>query len=139
MTMTGINKKRLIIRIVLVVLMILLCFVLFYLSKEHDVLLDNKTVLIEGHEYREIKYMNVIIDGKKDKAMEFYAGDRDAVKLKGPKHKIKITVLNEDTEEIIKTVESSLDLGTASRIMYSLPAITAGAHEIKIPLPGSGL
>ena len=58
MTTHNINKKRLIIRLSLVALLILLCFVLFYTGKEHEVLLDNKTATIGGREYQEIAYMN---------------------------------------------------------------------------------
>ena len=102
---TNINKKRLVIRLALVALLVLLCFVLYYIGKEHEVLLDNKNVTIEGREYQEIPYMNVVVDGDEDKALEFYAGDRDVVKLKGPSHTLKISVINEDTEEVTKTVE----------------------------------
>ena len=131
----NINKKRLIIRLALVALLVLLCFVLYYVGKEHEVLIDNKTAAIDGHEYQEIAYMNVVVDGDEDKAMEFYAGDRDVVKLKGPSHRIKITVINEDTEEVIKTVERDLSLGAVSSVMYSLPAIVAGAPTVELPLP----
>ncbi|MPN18858.1 hypothetical protein SDC9_166223 [bioreactor metagenome] len=98
-------------------------------------LIDNKTAAIDGREYQEIAYMNVVVDGDEDKAMEFYAGDRDVVKLKGPSHRIKITVINEDTEEVIKTVERDLSLGAVSSVMYSLPAIVDGAPTVELPLP----
>ena len=39
---TNINKKRLVIRLALVALLVLLCFVLYYIGKEHEVL---KTVV----------------------------------------------------------------------------------------------
>ena len=135
MTTHNINKKRLVIRLSLVALLILLCFVLFYTGKEHEVLLDNKTATIGGREYQEIAYMNVVVDGDEEKTLEFYADDRDVVKLQGPSHTIKISVINEDTEEVIKTVERSLSLGVVSSVMYSLPAIVEGAAEAELPLP----
>lgn len=77
------NKKRLIIRIVLLAALILLCFGLYYIGKEHEVLLDNKTVTIAGKEYAAIPYMTLVVDGNEEKEMEFYADDRDVVKLAG--------------------------------------------------------
>lgn len=130
----NVNKKRLVIRLVLVALLILLCFVLFYMGKEHEVFLDNKTVTIDGVKYEEIAYMNVIVDGDEDDSVEFYAGDRDIVKLQGPKHSFVVQVLDEDTEEVLKTVEYSLNLGTVSSVMYSLPAIVSGAENTELLL-----
>ena len=52
--MENVNKRRLVIRIALVVLLDLLCFGLYYIGKEHDVYVDNKTVTIDGKEYQEI-------------------------------------------------------------------------------------
>ena len=117
---TNINKKRLVIRLALVALLVLLCFVLYYIGKEHEVLLDNKNVTIEGREYQEI-----------------YAGDRDVVKLKGPSHTLKISVINEDTEEVTKTVEYKLSLRSISSTMYSLPAIVESAPNAELPLPNA--
>lgn len=134
---TNINKKRLVIRLALVALLVLLCFVLYYIGKEHEVLLDNKNVTIEGREYQEIPYMSVVVDGDEDKALEFYAGDRDVVKLKGPSHTLKISVINEDTEEVTKTVEYKLSLGSISSTMYSLPAIVESAPNAELPLPNA--
>ena len=81
--------------------------------------------------------MNVVVDGDEDKALEFYAGDRDVVKLKGPSHTLKISVINEDTEEVTKTVEYKLSLGSISSMMYSLPAIVESAPNAELPLPNA--
>lgn len=133
--MEGINKRRLVIRITLVVLLVLLCFGLYYIGKEHDVYIDNKTVTIDGKEYAEMEYIAVSFDGKDDDAVEYFAGDRDVVKLRGPNHTIKIVVMDEDTEEVVKTVERRLSLGTIPGIMVSLPAIAEEAADIELPLP----
>ncbi|OUO93946.1 DUF6672 family protein [Cloacibacillus sp. An23] len=133
--MEGINKRRLVIRITLVVLLVLLCFGLYYIGKEHDVYIDNKTVTIDGKEYAEMEYIAVSFDGKDDDAVEYFAGDRDVVKLRGPNHTIKIVVMDEDTEEVVKTVERRLSLGTIPGIMVSLPAIAEEAENVELPLP----
>lgn len=129
------NKKRLIIRIVLLAALILLCFGLYYIGKEHEVLLDNKTVTIAGKEYAAIPYMTLVVDGNEEKEMEFYADDRDVVKLQGPSHKLLIKVIDEQSEKVLKTVEKDINLGTVSTVMLSLPAIVDGAENPEIPIP----
>lgn len=133
--MENVNKRRLVIRVALVVLLIALCFGLYYIGKEHDVYIDNKTVTIDGKEYLEMEYIAVSFDGEDEDAVEYFAGDRDVVKLQGPSHTIKIVVMDEDTEEVIKTVERELKLGTIPSIMVSLPAIAEEAENVELPLP----
>ncbi len=133
--MKNVNKRRLVIRIALVVLLVLLCFGLYYIGKEHDVYVDNKTVTIDGKEYQEIEYLALVIDGNEDGSVEYFAGDRDVVKLQGPNHTIKIIVMDEDSEEVIKTVERKLSLGTIPAIMVSMPAIAEEAENVELPLP----
>lgn len=129
------NKKRLVIRIILVALLILLCFGLHYIGKQHEVLLDNKTVTIDGKEYKEIPYMTLVVDGDEEKEMEFSAGDRDVVQLQGAHHKIVMKIIDEKTNKVEKTIERSLSLGTISNIMYSLPAMVDGAAKAELPVP----
>lgn len=133
--MENLNKKRLVIRIILLALLVGLCFALFYIGKVHEVLMDNKTVSIDGKEYQAIPYMNVIVDGDEEKSLEFYADDRDAVKLQGPSHTLTIKVIDEQSEKVLKTVEYKLPLGTKSSVMVSLPAIVDGATSVELPLP----
>lgn len=133
--MKNVNKRRLVIRIALVVLLVLLCFGLYYIGKEHDVYVDNKTVTIDGKEYREIEYLALVIDGDEDGSVEYFAGDRDVVKLQGPNHTIKIIVMDEDSEEVIKTVERKLSLGTIPAIMVSMSAIAEEAENVELSLP----
>ena len=106
--MENVNKRRLVIRIALVVLLVLLCFGLYYIGKEHDVYVDNKTVTIDGKEYQEIEYLALVVNGDEKDSVEYFAGDRDVLKLQGPNHTLKIIVMDEDTEEVIKTVELPL-------------------------------
>lgn len=133
--MENVNKRRLVIRIALVVLLVLLCFGLYYIGKEHDVYVDNKTVTIDGKEYQEIEYLALVVNGDEKDSVEYFAGDRDVLKLQGPNHTLKIIVMDEDTEEVIKTVERKLSLGTIPAIMVSMPAIAEEAENIELPLP----
>lgn len=133
--MENVNKRRLVIRVALVVLLVLLCFGLYYIGKEHDVYVDNKTVTIDGREYQEIEYLALVVNGDEKDSVEYFAGDRDVLKLQGPNHTLKIIVMDEDTEEVIKTVERKLSLGTIPAIMVSMPAIAEEAENIELPLP----
>ena len=121
--MENVNKRRLVIRIALVVLLVLLCFGLYYIGKEHDVYVDNKTVTIDGREYQEIEYLALVVNGDEKDSVEYFAGDRDVLKLQGPNHTLKIIVMDEDTEEVIKTVERKLSLGTIPAIKPNGSAI----------------
>lgn len=130
-----VNKKRFVIRIVLLLLILAFACFLFRIGKEHEVLLDNKDVSIAGTDYKAAEYMRVRINGSEESEMEFYAGDRDVVKLQGPSHSIKVTILEEDTEKVIKETEQKFDFGTESRLMISLPALAQGAANVYLPLP----
>ena len=46
MTLENVNKKRLVIRVVLLALIVAFGFLLFYIGKQHEVVLDNKEVEI---------------------------------------------------------------------------------------------
>ena len=133
--MENVNKRRLVIRVALVVLLIALCFGLYYIGKEHDVYVDNKTVTIDGREYQEIEYLALVVNGDEKDSVEYFAGDRDVLKLQGPDHTLRIIGMDEDAEEVIKAVERKLSHGTTPAIMVSMPAIAEEAENIELPLP----
>ena len=138
--MENVNKRRLVIRVALVVLLVLLCFGLYYIGKEHDVYVDNKTVTIDGREYREIEYLALVVNGDEKDSVEYFAGDRDVLKLQGPNHTLRIIVMDEDTEEVIKTVERKLSLGTIARD-HGLDARDSGGggeHRASAPASPAG-
>ena len=129
------HGKRTFIRIGLLIVLIGFGFFLYNIGMEHQVLLDNKTVTIEGKTLEEIPYARLTIDGNGENPFEFEAGDRDITKLIGSNHKLKLEILEEDQETVIKTVERNLPLGTTPSMMISLPAILAEAGDITIPMP----
>lgn len=132
-----VNKKRLVIRVALLVLLIALGFGLRYIGKQHEVLLDNRTAEIDGKSYEQAEYMRIVVNGDEENYIEFYAEDRDVVKLDGPSHKIKVTIMDEDSEQVIKTAEREFNFGTKSAFMISLPALADSAPNVYLPLPGS--
>lgn len=137
MSFENINKKRLVIRIVLLILIVAFGFFLFYIGKQHEVLLDNKEVEISGKTYTPAEYVVVTINGDEENTLEFYPDDRDVAKLNGPSHTIKVQVVNEETEEVIKTVERSFNFGRTGNLMISLPALVEEAPDVYLPLPNA--
>jgi len=137
MTLGDIDRKRFVIRLSLVVFLVALGFGLYYIGKEHEILLDNKTADIGGKTYEAAKYMIVTVDGKEDRSIELYEDDRDIVKVSGPNHKIKVDIVDEETEQVIKTAERSFNFKTAPRLMISMPALAEGATDVCLPLPES--
>ena len=80
------NRRRLFIRLILVVLWIGLGALLFVKNRGHTVLLDNRNV--EILELRAADMISVTVDGKN--AMEFFRGDRNMVKVAGSRHTIRV-------------------------------------------------
>jgi len=81
-----VNRRRLLIRLVLAVIWISLGVLLFVKNRGHTVLLDNKNVEIP--QITATDMIRVKVDGKND--MEFFKGDRDLVKVAGSRHKIHV-------------------------------------------------
>ena len=133
--MANFNKKRLVIRIIAFLCVIAVACGLFYIGKQHSILLDNRKATIDGKEFDAAKYVRVIVDGNEKDYIEFAADDRDAVNLEGPFHTIKIVEMDEDTEEVIKTVERKMNFGVVNAQMLSLPAILAESQNVDLPLP----
>ena len=133
--MANINKKRLVIRIIAFLCVIAVACGLFYIGKQHNVLLDNRNATIDGKQFEASKYVRVIVDGNEKDYIEFEADDRDAVNLEGHFHTIKVVEMDADTEKVTKTVERKMNFGVVGAEMLSLPAILAEASNIDLPLP----
>jgi hypothetical protein len=133
--MANINKKRVVIRIIAFLCVVAVACGLFYIGKQHNILLDNRKATIEGKEFDAAKYVRVVIDGNEKDYIEFAADDRDAVDLEGPFHTVKVIEMDEDTEKVIKTVERKMNFGVENAKMLSLPAILAEAPNVDLPLP----
>lgn len=133
----SVNKKRLVIRLVLLSLLIVFGFFLYYYGKEHEILLDNKTVEINGKSYEAAEFVRITINGDAGKAIELYAKERDVVKVTGPNHTIKVEIVDEDSDKVIKTEERDFNFGKTSSLMISIPAVAEKAPDVYLPLPGS--
>ena len=59
---TKIKGRQTMIRIIMTALLVLLGCALFYYGKDHDIILDNKSVVIDGVCYEAIPYLTAAID-----------------------------------------------------------------------------
>lgn len=133
----SVNKKRLVIRLILLALLVLLCFFLYYYGKQHEILLDNKTVEINGQSYEAAEFVRITVNGDAAKPIELYAKERDLVKVSGPRHTIKVEIVDEDSDKVIKTEERDFNFGKISSLMISIPAVAEKAPDVYLPLPGA--
>lgn len=130
------NKRRSVIRVLLLVLLVALGFTMYNIGKEYTIVVDNDAVTIDGREYSAIPYGALVIDGDEKKALEIWEDDRLLHKLTGANHKLVVKVLNEDDESVLSTVEHSIKLDfNTKRWMISLPAIVAGAENVLVENP----
>jgi hypothetical protein len=130
----ALNARRFVIRFVLVALLVVLAFVMYSVGKEHSVLLDNKTAVIDGVEYVALKHAILVVDdgGKKN---DIRADGRLAQKMVGKSHRLKLEILRDD-KSVEKTVERTVKLDMdMKKWMISLPALAQGAVNIYAPAP----
>ena len=131
------NKKRRVIRLILVFALIMIGFLLYYYGKEHEILLDNKTVEINGRSYEAAEFARITVNGDEMKALELYSNERNLVKVAGPKHTFKVEIVDENTEKVIKSEERTFNFGRTSSFMISVPALAEKAQDVYLPLPGT--
>ncbi len=137
MNIGTVNKKRLVIRLGLLSVVVAIGFLLFYLGKEHEILLDNKTAEIKGIKYQAAQYVKITINGDEKNSIELYSDERDVVKLSGPDHSVKVEIIDENTEKVVKSAEKDFNFGRTSSLMISIPAVAENAPDVYLPLPGA--
>lgn len=124
---------RFIQRTVALVLLVALGAWLFYIGREHQVFLDNKTLEYEGKTYKALKMVKVT--PANGSAIELLPRDRDVVKVVNPSLSLKIEVMDEFGETVEKVFDLNLKLGFTKDIMLSLPLLASGQAEYILPPP----
>ena len=105
-------------RLVVLALLVLLGIWLFYIGREHQIFLDNKTL----GDFKALEQVNVSING--GEAVEIMTRERDVKKVVGPKFEIKAEVFNKDGE-LEKAVTKTIHVCFSKDIMINLPAFVA--------------
>ena len=115
-------------RLVLLAGLIALGFWLFFIGREHNIYLDNKTM----GEHKALEQVNVSInDGK---VSELLPRDRDMRKVVGIKFEVKAEVFD-DKGEIINTITKTIYPKCSKDIMINIPAMAAGDEGFIVPAP----
>ena len=115
-------------RLVVLALLVLLGIWLFYIGREHQIFLDNKTL----GEFKALEQVNVSING--GEPVEIMTRERDVKKVVGPKFEIKAEVFNENGE-IEKTVTKTVHVCFSKDIMINLPTFAAESGDFIVNAP----
>ena len=125
---------RLVQRLIVLAALIALGIWLFYIGREHQVFLDNKTL----GDYKALEQVNVSLNG--GEISELMSRERDVKKVVGPKFEIKAEIFNDDGE-IFKTITKEIKIDElcnfkfSKDIMINLPALAAEAENFIVPAP----
>ena len=125
---------RLVQRLIVLAALIALGIWLFYISREHQVFLDNKTL----GDYKALEQVNVSVNG--GEVSELMSRERDVKKVVGPKFELKAEIFNDDGE-ISKTITKEIKIDDLCKfnfskdIMINLPALAAEAENFIVPAP----
>ena len=122
------NKKTLIIRIAVILILIVICAVMFVIGRGHTIYVDNKTIEYNGQEIGSKSEVDVYFND--ELVTELYKGERTSFKILGQTLKFKISVkerqnsMTMDEYEIEYKIPYNMD-----GIILNLPALIEGASE----------
>ena len=106
---------------------------LFYIGREHQVFLDNRSMEVDGRSFKALEQVNVSVNGANP--LELYPRDRDMAKAVGPSFTVKVEVLDSMGGDVVRTIETKVDMGFGRDVMLSLPLMAAD-QDFLLPPPG---
>lgn len=115
-------------RLVVLAALIALGVWLFYIGREHQIFLDNKTL----GDFKALEQVNVSING--GEISELMPRERDVRKVVGPEFEVKAEIFNENGE-IINRIAKKVKVNFSKDIMINLPAFAAGDENFIVPAP----
>lgn len=124
-------KKQIAVNLGLVLLLTLLSIFLYISGKGYDLLIDNQTVILNGMTYEARGTVLVYVD--KQEPLELLIDDRDISSVIGKKHRIKVELLDEKEEKVIKVIEKGFTIDAKKGTLFSVPALLGGASDWVIP------
>ncbi len=107
-------------------------FYCFYGGRAYDILVDNHDITLDGKAYLGDKDVNVFIDG--GEPLEMVPQDTMVVTVAGPKHTIKVEILNEDYEPV-KTLEGKFSVTSSKKVFLSVPSFAGKAPGWQLIAP----
>ena len=114
--------RTLLIRLSAILVILILSVVLFFIGKSHTVLVDNKTVTVEGREIAPLKLVEVSVS--KQGALELTPRDRDKFEVTGQKHRVTVTYTDDAWNERTITRSFTVPL-MQDMVMVLVPALVA--------------
>ena len=115
-------------RIILLAALCGLGVYLFYIGREHQIFLDNKTL----GEYKALEQVNVSING--GEAVELMERERDMRKAVGPSFELKAEIFD-DNGNVANTLTKTITPAFSKDIMINLPALAGGSEGFIVPAP----
>ncbi|MFA5513530.1 MAG: DUF6672 family protein [Sphaerochaetaceae bacterium] len=113
-------SKTTLLKIGLIILIIVIGIWMFLIGKMHTVLLDNKTIEVEGISYVQLPIVEVQIDNKEK--IELAARDRDLVEVTAQRHKITVYYTDKLFNEHKIVKKFKIPLGY-DMVLISIPAL----------------
>lgn len=107
---------------------------LFYIGREHQIFLDNKSIERDGQNFKALAQVNVSVNG--GDPIELFTRDRDMAKAVGPAFSIKVEVFDFVGDDPEKVIELEVRPGFGKDLMLSLPLLAAGREDFILPPPG---
>ena len=120
-------------RFIVLCLILALSAWLFYIGREHQVFLDNKTIEVGGQSFRALAFVKVSVAGKPP--VELMPRDRDVTAAVGPRFTVTVEVMDEFGEEVEKVIEKEMSPGFSWNMMLSLPLLAAGRDDFVLSPP----
>ena len=119
-------NRRGILRIVAVLLLVLIGFWLYDMGRAHTFLPENKTIEIDGSEYKAYASISFSINGGEGE--ELYPRDRVKVEAAGRVHRISVTGISRSGEEVSVKKRFRVSHGS-DMYLLSLPALLGGEED----------
>ncbi|MGH0053487.1 MAG: DUF6672 family protein [Sphaerochaetaceae bacterium] len=109
-------------RLAAILVILLLSVFLFFIGKQHTVLLDNKTVTVDGQEIRALQLVEVQVNNLD--SLELAARDRDMEEVTGQRHTVTVIYTDSNWEEY--TIERSFKVPLMQEmVLLSIPTLVA--------------
>lgn len=118
------NRKTWI-RLAGIVLILAFSVFLFFIGRQHTVLVDNKTVTVNGAEVKALQLVEIQVD-KLDE-LELAARDRDKFEVTGQTHKVTVVYTDSNWEEHTITRTFKVPL-MQDMVMILVPALVANTE-----------
>jgi hypothetical protein len=115
-------NRRFLIRTIALVVVLLFGVLMYFVGRQHTILLDNKTVTVEGKELRALQLVEVQVDNLE--VLELASRDRDMAVVTMQRHKVTITYTDSDWNDISFTREFKVPVGEDMSII-SIPTLVA--------------